>query len=119
MRTTNEAGNSSPMVKEGTALPEMRRDDEFFCSLVDCIPARYYFDQDTAKEIRDNILRKTDDVFSKWTPLGAIIVDWKQVFELVCVLECQKMYIAKGILCIYSMFSLMTVRTERVKLPAA
>lgn len=29
------------------------------------------------------------------------------------------MYIAKGILCIYSMFSLMTVRTERVKLPAA
>lgn len=65
MRTTNEAGNSSPMVKEGTALPEMRRDDEFFCSLVDCIPARYYFDQDTAKEIRDNILRKTDDVFSK------------------------------------------------------
>lgn len=57
---------SSEVAVEGTALPEMRRDDEFFCQLVDSIPPRYYFDQDTAKEIRDRIQQETDDVVSEY-----------------------------------------------------
>ncbi|OQR75794.1 surfeit locus protein 6-like [Tropilaelaps mercedesae] len=60
MCTTSEETNP-PAVEEGTALADMRRDDEFFCSLVDSIPPRYYFDQDTAKEIREKLQQTTDD----------------------------------------------------------
>lgn len=65
MCETHEAMDESPVVQEGTALPEMRRDDEFFCTLVDSIPPRYYFDQDTAKDIRDRIQQTTDEVIGE------------------------------------------------------
>ncbi|XP_003743097.1 surfeit locus protein 6 homolog [Galendromus occidentalis] len=45
---------------EGTALQQMRQDDQFFCSLINTIPAKFYFDQDTVKEIREKILETTE-----------------------------------------------------------
>lgn len=50
---------------EGSALEQIRHDDAFFCSLVNTIPAKFYFDQDTVKEIREKILETTETVLGK------------------------------------------------------
>lgn len=65
MGENNETADHAVSAEEGTAFPVMRKDDEFFCDLIDHIPPRYYFDQDTAKEIREQIQQDTDNVMGK------------------------------------------------------